>query len=170
MHSLRPRTLAFASNHRMSAANATEAGMRCHIVQRDLAGTGHRCDSQHGSRFFCDDHVALRYPPRDILDRLVRQPFAENKLVSILISVAEVGDRPADDRTRLVRVLDLGSAYVHLCVRLELDKCNIALPPMPPRSFRRLTQHQRRSGRLPSDLAEHEHQCRFAECPFRQAS
>jgi len=54
----------------------------------DLAGTVHRCDSQHGSRFFRHDDVALRYPTRDILDRLVRQPFPEEDLVPAMIGAA----------------------------------------------------------------------------------
>src|SRR6516165_8719847 len=57
--------------------------------------------------------MALGYPPRNILDRLVRQPFPKKDAVPAMIGVAEFGYRSAEDRAGRCCVLSLSRAYVH---------------------------------------------------------
>src|SRR6266403_1885649 len=57
--------------------------------------------------------MALLYPSRDILDRLVRQPFPQKDLIPAMICVAEFSYRSPDNRARRGRVFSFGLADVH---------------------------------------------------------
>src|SRR5215469_11570985 len=86
--------------------------------------------------------MALPYPSRDILDRLVRQPFRENDLVPAMIGVAEFGYRSAENRARRRCVFGVGPAYVHRSFFVSLPPWRMRPHelfvdvPAPARTFR----------------------------------
>src|SRR6516165_10110391 len=87
-------------------ADSAKAGIRRHVVESDCPRAIDSRNAQNRALFRCDEHMVFVDPLSHVFGRLVCEPSIEGFYIALVILLAELHDRPSEDATDLLCVLD----------------------------------------------------------------